>query len=291
MVPVSQGQAHEYQGLYGMTCCCGTGLENHALHGFGLYYSSADQLWVNFYAPSTAQWKEQGVSIETTVAKGDTDIVTLKFTAGTAKEVSLALRRPFWAGEGFALKVNGAAVNDLPAAGAYANISRIWQTGDTVELTLPKSLYKEPLVDNPNRVALKWGPYVLAADYGVPDAMTAAQAATTAANNVGGMMAASNGNQSTAPQVKYPVFLAKADEPVGHWLKPVATNSPTGPDATTDVPVAFHATGFGGDNNEVTFRPFYQLSGRLYGIYQDVYAEEEWQRRNAGTATAAAASV
>jgi uncharacterized protein len=300
MVPVGQGLTHEYQGLYGMTCCCGTGLENHALHGFGLYYTNADKLWVNLYTPSTAEWKEQGVGIETTMSRGDTDTAKLTFTTGSAKEITLALRRPFWAGDGFALKVNGEAVKDMPAAGAYAEIKRVWKTGDTVELALPKSLYKEPLADNPNRVALKWGPYVLGADYGSPDAMTTAQAAVaaaTAANSVGGGAGGNGtgggggrrGGRGRGPRVKYPIFLAKADEPVSNWLQRVAAKDAAQADATTDEPVVFHATGVGGDNNnEVDFKPFYQLSGRRYGIYQDLYTAEEWQQRNAPPAPAAA---
>ena len=291
MVPVGQGLTHEYQGLYGMTCCCGTGLENHALHGFGLYYTSADKLWVNLYTPSTAEWKEQGARLETSVVNGDAIAATLRFTTDMAKEVTLALRRPFWAGDGFALMVNGEAVKELPATGTYAEIKRIWKVGDTVELVMPKALYKEPLVGNPNRVALKWGPYVLGADYGAPDAMTTAQAAvaaTTAANSVGGGAgatgtAAGGGGRrgGRSPQVKYPVFLAKENEPVSNWLAREELNSPAAPDATTDEPVSWIAKGVGGDNNEVTFRPFYQLSGRRYGIYQDVYTAEEWQRKNA----------
>ena len=291
MVPVGQGLTHEYQGLYGMTCCCGTGLENHALHGFGLYYTSADKLWVNLYTPSTAEWKEQGARLETSVVNGDAIAATLRFTTDMAKEVTLALRRPFWAGDGFALMVNGEAVKELPTIGTYAEITRTWKTGDTVELVMPKALYKEPLVGNPNRVALKWGPYVLGADYGAPDAMTTAQAAvaaTTAANSVGGGAgatgtAAGGGGRrgGRSPQVKYPVFLAKENEPVSNWLAREELNSPAAPDATTDEPVSWIAKGVGGDNNEVTFRPFYQLSGRRYGIYQDVYTAEEWQRKNA----------
>ncbi len=287
MVPVGQGLTHEYQGLYGMTCCCGTGLENHALHGFGLYYTSTDKLWVNIYTPSTAQWKEQGVGIATTLVSGDTDLATLKITGDAAKEYTLALRRPFWAGEGFALKVNGVAVQELPVAGTYTELKRAWKTGDTVEIALPKSLYAEALPDNPNRVALKWGPYVLGADYGAPNAMTVEQAATaaaTAANSVGGGASGNGGrrpNRFRMPQVKYPAFLAKADEPVGNWLRRVAPKDPPTPDATTDVPVVFHAMGVGGDNDSVSFRPFYQLSGRRYGIYQEVYTAEEWQKRQA----------
>ncbi|HVU38596.1 MAG TPA: beta-L-arabinofuranosidase domain-containing protein [Opitutales bacterium] len=304
MVPVSPGETHEYQGLYGMTCCCGTGLENHALHGFGVYYTSAgkslDKLWVNFYTPSTAAWAGQGVNLETTVAPGDTAVATLKITANSAKELTLALRRPFWAGEGFALKVNGEPVKDLPPAGTYAELKRTWKTGDTVEVSLPKALYPEPLADNPNRVALKWGPYVLGADYSQPNAQTvaqAAEAAATAANSAGGgavgqVQGGGRGRRGGGGrQAKYPVFLAKAGEPVSNWLKRVMPTEMPKPDATTDLPVVFHATGVGGDNNEVTFKPFYQLSGRRYGIYQDIYTAEEWQQRNAPASAPPAAST
>ncbi len=294
MVPVGRGVTHEYQGD-GMTCCVGTGLENHALHGYGIYNASADKLWVNLYASSTAQWKEAGMNVETNVVPGDSDVATLKFT-GAPKEFALALRRPFWAGDGFALKVNGAPQKDLPNAGTYAELKRTWKTGDTVKVTLPKALYKEALPDNPRRTALKWGPYVLGADYGAPNVRNiqqAAQAAATAANSVGGgaggagVAAASGsgggrrgGRGRGGPAPKYPVFLAAADAPVTTWLKRVATNDPAQPDATTNVPTVFHATGVGGDNNEVDFKPFYQLSGRRYGIYQDLYTPEDWQTLN-----------
>ena len=52
MVPIGQGVTHEYQGD-SFTCCVGTGLENHALHGEGIYCESADRFWVNLFAPST----------------------------------------------------------------------------------------------------------------------------------------------------------------------------------------------------------------------------------------------
>ncbi|HUX35100.1 MAG TPA: beta-L-arabinofuranosidase domain-containing protein, partial [Gemmatimonadaceae bacterium] len=39
MVPVGQGVTHEYQRMFeSFTCCVGTGMENHALHGDGVYF-------------------------------------------------------------------------------------------------------------------------------------------------------------------------------------------------------------------------------------------------------------
>ena len=52
MVPVGRGVRREYQDmLRSFTCCVGSGMESHALHGDGIYYESGDRLWVNLYAP------------------------------------------------------------------------------------------------------------------------------------------------------------------------------------------------------------------------------------------------
>jgi hypothetical protein len=264
MVPVGQGETHEYQGIDGVTCCAGTGLESHGLHGYGLYYEKDDKFWVNLFAPSTAQWKDQGVdfAMETSFPTGES--ATLKITAASPKDFTLALRRPAWAGDGFALTVNGEAVKDLAKAGSYAEIKRTWKTGDVVTVNLPKSLHKEALPDNPNRVALMWGPLVLGADHG--------------AAGGGGRRGAG------AAAVKYPVFLAKADEPVGNWLKRFPVPETLVPPEGSDTPVTFLAVGVNGTNNEVQFRPFYQLSQRRYSIYWDVYTPEELQEKNPAAA-------
>ena len=51
MVPVGLGVTHEYQGN-GFTCCVGTGLENQALHGDGIYSEAAREIMdQSFRAP------------------------------------------------------------------------------------------------------------------------------------------------------------------------------------------------------------------------------------------------
>src|SRR5262249_36627185 len=102
MVPVGQGVTHEYQNmLQSFTCCVGSGMESHALHGDGIYYESGgDKLWVNIYAPSTADWKSAGaqISMESDFPEGQT--ATIKLKLASPKQLALALRRPLWAGEG-----------------------------------------------------------------------------------------------------------------------------------------------------------------------------------------------
>ncbi len=250
MVPVGRGVRREYQDMFrGFTCCVGSGMESHALHGDGIYYESGDRLWVNLYAPSTAEWKAAGVSVvmETTFPEGES--ATLKLTLQSPREFTLALRRPVWAKDGFALAVNGEEVKDLPRPSAYVELKRPWKTGDAVTLRLPKTVSLEPLPDNPRRAAILWGPLVLAGDLG-PE----------------GQGGRGRGRGAATNQPPVPVFLA-ADQPVTQWIKPVA-----------DQPGQFHTEGVGRDK-EVDFTPFYRLHRRTYGVYWDLFTPLEWEQR------------
>ena len=82
------------------------------------------------------------------------------------KALTLSLRRPAWAGDGFALQVNGerAGVNSKP--GWYIDLTRTWKSGDTVTIAMPRTLRLARLPDNPRRAAVVWGPIVLAGDLG-----------------------------------------------------------------------------------------------------------------------------
>ena len=253
MVPVGRGVQHEYQDMMrGFTCCVGSGMESHGLHGDGIYYESGDKLWVNFYAPSTANWQSAGVGVvmDTTFPEGDA--ATLKLSVQKAKQFTLALRRPSWAGAGFSVKVNGTSVKDVSQPGAYVELKRRWKTGDTVTLVLPKTLRIEPTPDTPSRVALMWGPLVLAGDLG-PER-----------DRRGG------GGSTIGP---IPSFVS--DAAVTDWLKPVA-----------DKPGNFHAAGRDNDDQtrEIDLVPFYRLHRRTYAIYWDLYRSDAWKQKLAEVA-------
>ena len=245
MVPVGRGVTREYQDMQdSFTCCVGTGMESHALHGDGIYYESGDKLWVNFYTPSVVNWEKTKAKIEVQTDFPTGENVSLKVSVPMRTSFTLALRRPAWAGEGFAVQINGRAVSKLPAAGSYVELERRWKNGDTVALTLPKRLHAEPLPDNAGRVALLWGPLVLAGDLG-PEGQEAHAAA--------------------------PVFVA-ANRPLEQWLKPVAGQ-----------PGSFRSDGVGRPQ-EVDFKPFYQLHRRTYAAYWDLFTPEEWSKQAAALA-------
>ncbi len=279
MVPVGRGVQREYQNMMrSFTCCVGTGMESHALHGDGIYYESGDTLWVNIYAPSVAEWSEAGVilNMDTTFPEGETAKLTL--TLDAPKAVTLALRRPYWAGDGFEVKVNGGIVADAARSRAsdqaseplvrqqydypdrasdYVRLQRTWRSGDTVELRLPKSLWLEPLPDNPRRAALMWGPLVLAGDIGPERARGRVE------------------GEGLEPPPTVPVLVA-AERPVASWVAPLGGD-----------PIQFRSDGVGrepdaaGSAHDVEFVPFYRLHRRTYAAYWDLFTPAEWEKRKA----------
>jgi hypothetical protein len=256
MVPVGQGVTREYQNMTrSFTCCVGSGMESHAIHGDGLYYESGDRLWVNLYASSTATWKAAGVRIAMTTSFPEGEAASLRFIVDSPRRFTLALRRPFWAGDGFSLKVNGSVMKNASAPGTYVEVARTWRTGDRVELVLPKALRLEPLPDNASRVAIMWGPLVLAGDLG-PVPPRAGR----------GDGAAPQAPLPAPPTV--PVFVTP-ERSVSRWLTPVA-----------EKPGAFRTAGVGRDR-DVEFVPFYRLHRRVYGAYWDLLTPDQWQARSA----------
>jgi DUF1680 family protein len=266
MVPVGRGVQHEYANMFrSFTCCVGTGMESHALHGYGIYYESGDRLWVNLYVPSTAEWTAQGVKLKMDTDFPEGELATLKLTLQSPKEFTLALRRPYWVGDGFTVKVNGEAVSEdviaplrdvpesgrqvtshpLQRSGSYVELKRTWKSGDTVSLTLQKTLRLEPLPDNPRRVAIMWGPLVLAGDLGPEERNR-------------------RGRSERFEQPRVPVFAA-AERPVEEWLKPVPNKKGH-----------FRTEGVGRDR-DVDFVPFYRLHRRTYAIYWDLFTPSEWE--------------
>jgi len=253
MVPVGRGVRREYQDMSrSFTCCVGSGLESHSLHGLGLYYESGSRLWVNLYAPSTAVWESAGVKLAmaTTFPAGDS--ATLTFDLRAPKTFTLALRRPSWAGDGFNVTVNGIFVTTLPKPGGYVEIDRTWRAGDTVALVLPKRVRVERLGDDPTRAVVLWGPLVLAGDLGPSPER--------------------NRTEGQQPAPKAPALVT--ERPVEEWLKPVA-GSP-GVFRTSGVAFALDESRAARD---VELAPFYAVQRRTYAAYWDLLTQTAYTAR------------
>jgi hypothetical protein len=255
MVPVGRGVQHEYQSKFdSFTCCVGSQMEMHALHSYGIYDESGNKLWITQYAPTTVDWASQGMKLEMLTDLPMGDSATFRITAGKPKMATLAFRRPYWVGPGFSVKVNGVAVKNVSKPDSFIEVSRKWKPGDTVELILPKTLRKEPLPDNPNRMAIMWGPLVLAGDLGAETPRVRGR------RQEGG---ASPNAPEPAP------VLVTAEQNVDGWLKPVAGE-----------PGVFRTANVG-LKEDVKFEPFYEMPRRRYAIYWDVYTPADWANKSA----------
>ena len=249
MVPVGLGVRHEYQDMqHDFTCCVGTGMENPALYGDGIYYQAARKLWVNLYAPSTANWRARHVrlTMQTDFPLGSH--ATLQVQTAKPQKFALALRRPSWAGAGFTIAVNGKAVQS-GSPGSYVEINRTWKDGDRVTLVLPKTLHLEATPDDARRAAILWGPLVLAGDLG-PDSDDAQQKI----------------------QRNMPV-LVTANRAPSQWLRPI-----------NGQPGAFQSVNVGrapDGAHDIELRPFYQLHQRTYSTYWNLYTPVQWQTESA----------
>jgi hypothetical protein len=93
------------------------------------------------------------------------DQVQLRFVKRrSGKLLAVNLRIPAWC-KSADVKVNDKTV-PFVRTGGYLRIERGWKPGDTITLTLPRTLRVEPSVDDPKTVALLYGPLVLAGDLG-----------------------------------------------------------------------------------------------------------------------------
>lgn len=148
-------------------CCTGTGLENHAKYGRGIYaHQGNETLFVNLFIASTLTWQERGVVIEQRTrfpAEPRTELI-VRATGPT--RFTLAVRVPAWVARDADVRVNGVREQARPGADGYVAITREWNDGDSIAIALPMNLRVEPLAHTPNIVAILYGPVVLAGELG-----------------------------------------------------------------------------------------------------------------------------
>jgi DUF1680 family protein len=278
MVPVGRGVQQEYQDmLQSFTCCVGTGMESHALHGDGIYYESGEaanpKLWMNLFAPSTAEFPLSGINLKMDTGFPDGETATIALGMNAPKKFTLAVRRPSWAGDGFTLKVNGESVEVPPLASlragsaggrnvgtdervlqpsSFVEVERDWKSGDTLQLTLPKSLRLEPTPDNAHVAAIMWGPIVQVGDLGPR-----------------------RERQGAAVASPVPVLVADG-RPVSEWVVP----SPARPGNFVASQVA-RVPAQPAPPTDVALSPFYRTHGRTYSLYFDVLTPAEFDNRAA----------
>jgi DUF1680 family protein len=182
-VPLRMGTQKQFSdSFHTFTCCVGSGIENHSKYAEQIYSHGADgSLYVNLFIPSVLKWKEAGLIISQQTSFPASDTIRFLIEAASKTPYTLRIRKPFWATQGINLRLNNKVISYQTNEAGYLVIKQKFSVSDVLEITVPMNLYTEAMPDNPNRVAFKYGPLVLAGQlgkakpdpvYGVPVLLT-----------------------------------------------------------------------------------------------------------------------
>lgn len=165
-VPLNPGARKQFGNadMRGFTCCNGTALESSTKLQDSIYFRSADNeiLYVNLFVPSTLKWSQRNVTVTQLTSFPYAD--GAKLVVAGEGDFALRIRRPRWAGEDFAVLVNGEEATSEPAENGYVGLRRAWRDGDVVEVRLPFSFRLHGVMDRPNIAAIFYGPILLAVE-------------------------------------------------------------------------------------------------------------------------------
>jgi DUF1680 family protein len=146
-------------------CCNGTAVEEYNKLSDTIYFNDGTDLWVNLFLPSRLDWKEKGLTLAQATRFPDEARTQLTIEAAPAKAFAINLRIPGWTDAGARVLVNGKPLDVSPVPGSYLRLHRAWKKGDSIALEMPMHLYAEPFADNPELVAVLYGPLVLAGQF------------------------------------------------------------------------------------------------------------------------------
>jgi DUF1680 family protein len=174
-------------------CCSGTLPQVAQDYGICSYFRESatvhreGSVWVSQYFASTLRWNESGahMELEQRAPKGQPEYplgegIELHMKASRPTHFAMKLRIPAWC-DAATIRVNGRAVPAETAKG-FATVSRVWHSGDVVELGLPMRLRleaglpAESAAKHPDVAALMNGPLVLMAVTEAQPKITCAQA-------------------------------------------------------------------------------------------------------------------
>jgi len=172
-VPLRMGTKKEFSdSFHTFTCCVGSGIENHSKYAEQIYsYDGKDILYVNLFIPSELNWKEKKLMIRQETNFPESNSTKFAFSNTIAATINLRIRKPYWSGKNGVIKINGKTSGAVEDDNGYWMIDGKWKKGDIVEIVFDINLYAEAMPDNPNRIAFKYGPVVLAGQLGktMPD--------------------------------------------------------------------------------------------------------------------------
>ncbi|HOJ62129.1 MAG TPA: glycoside hydrolase family 127 protein [bacterium] len=246
-IPLKSGAYKTYSTPFdSFWCCVGTGIENHAKYGDSIYFHDEDGIYVNLFIASDLFWRDKKLKLRQETGYPEQDTSTLTITCEEPAEWALRIRYPAWAQAGIQIKVNDEPQALQARPGSYVAIKRVWKSGDRVEIQIPMTLRLEAMPDNPRRVAILYGPLVLAGDLGPIE------------------------NPEAESPYFAPVFIT-GNKPVSEWVQ-----------AVENLPCTFKTVNVGRPRDVVLY-PFYRMHHKRYAVYWDLFTPEQWTEREAAS--------
>jgi hypothetical protein len=222
-------------------------MENHSKYGQAVYYHSGDELFINQFIASRVHWQDKGFILRQVTDFPEEQGSGIEILNDAPVDVTLRIRVPSWAGEDFSVHVNGKEIGKRSEPGSFLPVRRKWKRGDRVEIRMPFSLRLESMPDNPDRVAVCYGPLVLAGD-------------------LGPAFDAGTGGDSSSTDTLYLTALVTQNRDPSTWLVPL----PGEPNAFVTKDVSRLA--------ETILRPLYRIHDRNYTVYWDLYSGQDQHR-------------
>ncbi len=220
-------------------CCTGTGVEEYAKLNDSIYWRDNEGIYVNLFIPSELNWSEKGFRLRQETKFPEQPRTGLAVSADKPVRLALRLRIPSWLDASPTVRVNGKPLEVSAAPGSYLALTRVWNTGDRIEMDLPMQLHIEAMPDDPTLQAVLYGPLVLAGDLG--------------AEGLTETMIIGPGGPEKMPPVELPSFRASGGP--ASWIKPAGK------------PLTFRTAG---QQKDVTLVPLNGIFDRRYSIYWQV---------------------
>jgi len=242
-LPLGRGWWKYYNTPYdSFWCCTGTGAEEFSKFNNTIYFHDDHGLYVNLFIASEVSWPEKGIRLRQETKFPEEARSAFSIRAQRPVEMALNLRIPWWATEGGIVRLNSEKLPIFASPGSYLTLKRTWKDGDRVELSLPMSLYIEPLPGDETQQAVMYGPLVLAGQLG--------NEGLNHSDTYIGYKTSPGGKPVAAPEIQ----AQSGNE--ANWVESVP-----------DHPLTFQTVH---QNQSVTLTPLYQLAGERYVVYWKV---------------------
>jgi DUF1680 family protein len=196
----------------------------------------------NQFIASELTWNEKRLKVTQTTQYPDEQGTALEISADEPVELTINIRYPSWATQGIVIAVNGHKKRIDNDPGSFVPLTRKWKNGDRIDINIPFELRLESMPDDSLRVAVFYGPLVLAGELGPVD------------------------DPAALDPLFVPVLMTTDREPA-NWMEPVDNFINT---FMTD------STGRPGD---VQMKPFYKTYNERYSIFWDMLSEEAWKEK------------